>query len=88
MLGYRPVNRATFITALVAVVIIAALAVLLSFAKSDLSAAESDKRVLESDNKLQGQAIATQAFNINRFNQTAMLATRANAITAGNSEKR
>ncbi|EPT4022356.1 hypothetical protein ACVQMG_000515 [Enterobacter roggenkampii] len=80
-------NRATMITALVAVVIIAVLAVLLSFAKSDLNTAESDKRVLESDNALQGLTIATQAFNINRFNQTAQIAARANVIVAGNSEK-
>jgi hypothetical protein len=81
-------NRVAVIVALVAVVVIACLVVLLSFAKSDLNAAESDKRVLESDNALQGQAIATQAFNINRFNQTAQTAARANAIAAGNSEKR
>lgn len=80
-------NRTTLITALVAVLIVAVLAVLLSFAKTDLNAAESDKRVLESDNALQGQVIATQVFNINRFNQTAQTAARANAIAAGNSEK-
>ena len=56
-------------------------------AKSDLNTAESDKRVLESDNALQGQVIATQVFNINRFNQTAQTAARANAIVAGKSEK-
>lgn len=49
--------------------------------------AESESRVLKSDNALQGQVIATQAFNINRFNQTAMVAARANAIVAGDSEK-
>ncbi len=80
-------SRATLISTLVAVVIIAVLSVLLTFAKSDLRTAESDKRVLESDNALQVQVIATQAFNINRFNQTAMVAARANAIAAGNSEK-
>lgn len=79
-------NRATWIIALVAVVIIAVLAVLLAFAKTDLNTAESDKRVLESDTALQGQTIAMQVFNINRFNQTAQTAARANAIVAGNSE--
>jgi hypothetical protein len=49
--------------------------------------AESESRVLKSDNALQGQVIATQAFNINRFNQTAMVAAQANAIVAGDSEK-
>ncbi len=48
--------------------------------------AESVSRVLKSDNALQGQVIATQAFNINRLNQTAQTAQRANAIVAGNSE--
>lgn len=80
-------SRATLISALVAAVIIAVLAVLLAFAKADLNTAENDKRVLESDNALQGQVIATAAFNINRFNQTAMVAARTNAIVAGNSEK-
>lgn len=80
-------NRVAAIVALVAVVTIATLAVLLSLAKSDLSTAESDKRVLESDNALQGQVIATQVFNIDRFNQTAQTAARANAIVAANSEK-
>lgn len=86
MLGDRPVNRLSWIVALVAVVVIAVLAILLSFAKTDLNTAESDKRVLESDNALQGKVIATQVFNINRFNQTAQTAARANAIVAGNSE--
>lgn len=79
-------NRVTAFIALAAVAIIAVLAVLLSIAKSDLTTAESDKRVLESDNALQGLVIATQAFNINRFNQTAQIAARANAIVSGNSE--
>ncbi|MBJ8767886.1 hypothetical protein I5393_05740 [Citrobacter freundii] len=48
--------------------------------------AESDNRVLKSDNTLQSQVIATQAFNINRFNQTAQTVARANAITASASE--
>lgn len=50
------------------------------------AATESENRVLKSDNALQGQVIATQAFNINRFNKTAETAARANAIVAGNSE--
>lgn len=79
-------NRTTAIIGLISVIIIAVMAVLLSFAKSDLTIAERDQRVLESDNALQGQVIATQAFNINRFNQTAQTAQRANAIAADNSE--
>lgn len=58
-----------------------------AFHYSDKAAtAESVNRVLKSDNALQGQVIATQAFNINRFNKTAETAARANAIVAGNSE--
>lgn len=58
-----------------------------AFHYSDKAAtAESEKRVLKSDNALQGQVIATQAFNINRFNKTAETAARANAIVDGNSE--
>ncbi|WP_354692057.1 hypothetical protein [Phytobacter sp. RSE-02] len=58
-----------------------------AFHYSDKAAtAESENRVLKSDNTLQGQVIATQAFNINRFNKTAETAARANAIVAGSSE--
>ncbi|TCW50801.1 hypothetical protein EDC53_102369 [Phytobacter diazotrophicus] len=58
-----------------------------AFHYSDKAAtAESENRVLKSDNALQGQVIATQAFNIHRFNKTAETAARANAIVAGNSE--
>ncbi len=58
-----------------------------AFHYSDKAAtAESENRVLKSDNTLQGKVIATQAFNINRFNQTAQTAARANAIVAGKSE--
>jgi len=79
-------NRATLISALVAAVVIAALAVLLAFANSDLNTIERANRVLQSDNALQSLAIATQAFNINRFNQAAQTAARANAIASSGSE--
>lgn len=80
-------NRVTAIVAVLAVVIIAWLAVLLANNHADLRKVETDKRVLESDNALQGQVIATQAFNIDRFNQIAQTAAQANAVAAGNSEK-
>lgn len=48
---------------------------------------ESENHVLKSDNALQGQVIATQAFNINRFNRTAETASHANAVVDGNSEQ-
>ncbi|KIS44793.1 hypothetical protein [Kosakonia radicincitans] len=80
-------NRITTIASIATVVIIAVLAALLAFAKADLSTAESDNRVLKSDNALQGQVIATQAFNVNRFNQVAQLAASANAVVASDAEK-
>ncbi|WP_433647468.1 hypothetical protein [Kosakonia pseudosacchari] len=79
-------NRVTVIASIIAVVVIAVLVVLLAFAKADLSTAESDNRVLKSDNELQGQVIATQAFNVNRFNQVAQLAANANAAVTSDAE--
>lgn len=79
-------NRVAVIASIIAVVVIAVLAVLLAFAKADLSTAESDNRVLKSDNALQGQVIATQALNVNRFNQVAQLAASANAVVASDAE--
>jgi len=79
-------SRVIAIASIAAVVLIAVLAVLLAFAKADLSNMERDNRVLKSDNALQGQVIATQAFNVNRFNQVAQLAASANAVVASNAE--
>lgn len=79
-------NRLAAIASISAVVVIAVLLALLAFAKADLSNAESANRVLKSDNALQGQVIATQAFNVNRFNQVAQLAASANAVVASNAE--
>ena len=80
-------NRITIIAGATALVIIATLAVWLVSTRADLSAAESDKRVLASDNALQREAIATQVFNINRFNQTAANAAHANALTSASSDE-
>ncbi len=79
-------NRLTAIASVSVVVVIAVLVALLAFTKADLSTAESDNRVLKSDNALQGQVIATQAFNVNRFNQVAQLAASANAVVASDAE--
>lgn len=68
------------------IVLVAVLALLLMKTTTDLSVSESEKRVLKSDNALQGQVIATQAFNVNRFNQVAQLAARANASVASDAE--
>ncbi|HHG8819228.1 TPA: hypothetical protein ACPYV0_000091 [Citrobacter amalonaticus] len=77
--------------AIIAVVIvvgaIAILGVLLANSQADLSTAQSDKRVLEHDNALQGQVIATQAFNFNRFNQVAENTSRLNSLIDAGTEK-
>ncbi|EPB9483494.1 hypothetical protein ACRRHL_001034 [Citrobacter farmeri] len=77
--------------AILAVVIfvgaIAILCVLLTNSQADLSIAQSDKRVLEHDNALQGQVIAVQAFNFNRFNQVAENASRLNSLIDAGIEK-
>lgn len=77
--------------AIIAVVIvvgaIAILGVLLANSQADLSTAQSDKRVLEHDNALQGQVIATQAFNFNRFNQVSENASRLNSLIDAGTEK-
>lgn len=54
---------------------------------ADLSTAQSDKRVLEHDNALQGRVIAVQAFNFNRFNQVAENASRLNSLIDAGTEK-
>lgn len=77
--------------AIIAVVIaagaIAILGVLLANSHADLSTAQSDKRVLEHDNALQGQVIAAQTFNFNRFNQVAENASRLNSLIDAGTEK-
>ena len=65
---------------LIGVVVIAGLSVALVKSCSDASSLQSDNDVLRSDNSMQGQVIATQAFNFNRFNQVAEHANRLNAL--------
>lgn len=81
-------SKAHMILTVLMVAIIATLAILLANTLSNLSTAESDKRVLESDNALQGQVIAAQAFNINRFNQVAQLAAEANATVSTRTDQK
>ncbi|ELX8411692.1 hypothetical protein [Enterobacter bugandensis] len=64
----------------VAIVIIAGLSVALVKSCSDASSLQSDNDALRSDNTMQGQVIATQAFNFNRFNQVAEHANRLNSL--------
>ena len=66
---------------------VAVLCLLLVNSRADLSAAQCDNDVLRNDNALQGQVIATQVFNINRFNQVAQLAAQANAAADAGTEK-
>lgn len=65
---------------LIGVVVIAGLSVALVKSCSDASSLQSDNNVLRSDNTLQEQVIATQAFNLNRFNQVAEHANRLNSL--------
>ncbi|MDM8770150.1 hypothetical protein QU885_08065 [Enterobacter kobei] len=71
----------------VAIVIIAGLSVALVKSCSDASSLQSDNDVLRNDNTLQGQVIATQAFNFNRFNQVAEHANKINSLTDTSTEE-
>ncbi|WP_430493348.1 hypothetical protein [Enterobacter mori] len=84
MLGDRPVKLNLFP---VAIVVIAGLSVALVKSCSDASSLQSDNDVLRSDNTLQGQVIATQAFNFNRFNQVAEHANRLNSLIDTSTEE-
>ncbi|OBS88530.1 hypothetical protein AYL25_13555 [Enterobacter roggenkampii] len=52
-----------------------------------LAHSQADNRVLASDNQLQGQVIAVQAFNFNRFNQIAEHANRLNSLIDTSTEE-
>lgn len=72
---------------LIGVVVIAGLSVALFKSCSDASSLQSDMDVLRSDNSLQGQVIANQAFNFNRFNQVAAHANRLNSLIDTSTEE-
>jgi hypothetical protein len=72
---------------LIGVVVIALLSVALVKSCSDVSNLQSDNDVLRSDNSLQGQVIATQAFNFNRFNQVAEHANKLNSLIDTSTEE-
>ncbi|EKS9205210.1 hypothetical protein [Enterobacter cloacae] len=72
---------------LIAVIIIAGLIVALVKSCSEASNLQSNNDVLRSDNSLQGQVIATQAFNFNRFNQVAEHANRLNSLIDTSTEE-
>nr|WP_249435081.1 hypothetical protein [Enterobacter chengduensis] len=54
---------------------------------SDASGLQSDNEVLRSDNALQEQIIATQAFNFNRFNKVAEQANKLNSLIDTSTEE-
>ena len=72
---------------LLGVVVIAVLSVALVKSCSNASSLQSDIDVLRSDNSMQGQVIATQAFNFNRFNQVAEHANRLNSLIDTSTEE-
>ena len=72
---------------IIGVVIIAGLSVALVRSSSEASNLQSENDVLRSDNSLQGQVIATQAFNFNRFNQVAEHANSLNSLIDTSTEK-
>jgi hypothetical protein len=84
MLGDRPVKLNLFP---VSIVVIAGLSVALVKSCSNASSLQSDNDVLRSDNALQEQVIATQAFNFNRFNQVAEQANRLNSLIDTSTEE-
>lgn len=72
---------------LIFLVVVAGLSVALVKSCSDARNLQSDNDVLRSDNSLQEQVIATQAFNFNRFNQVAEHAYRLNALIDTSTEE-
>ena len=84
MLGAGPMK---INSGLIGVVIIAGLSIALAKSCSNASSLQSDNDVLRSDNSLQGQVIATQAFNFNRFNQVAEHAYKLNSLIDTSTEE-
>ncbi|HCB1459160.1 TPA: hypothetical protein MYP51_005416 [Citrobacter farmeri] len=69
------------------VIVVAVLCILLANSRSDVATLKGDNDVLRNDNTLQGQVIATQAFNFNRFNLVAENANRLNSLIDAGTEK-
>lgn len=72
---------------LIALGVIAGLSIALVKSCADATSLQSDNNVLRSDNSLQGQVIATQAFNFNRFNQVAEHTNRLNSLIDASTEE-
>lgn len=71
----------------ITIMVIAGLSIALVKSCSYASNIQSDNDVLRSDNALQGQVIAAQAFNFNRFNQVAEHASRMNSLIDTSTEE-
>lgn len=78
MINLKAVWRSILTVAVV--VVLAVLSVLLANNRAELTTVQSENQVLRSDNNLQGQVIATQAFNFNRFNKVAEHTNRLNSL--------
>lgn len=72
---------------LLVLALIGALAFFVNHYRDNASRLQSDNDVLRSDNSMQGQVIATQAFNFNRFNQVAEHANRLNSLIDTSTEE-
>jgi len=72
---------------LIVVGVIAGLSLALVKSCADATSIQSDNDVLRNDTALQGQVIATQAFNFNRFNQVAEHAYRLNSLIDTSTEE-
>ncbi|EOX9506601.1 hypothetical protein ACPX3Z_003772 [Citrobacter amalonaticus] len=75
------------LTVMTMVIVVAVLCILLANSRSDVALLQSDNDVLRNDNSLQGQVIATQALNFNRFNQVAENSSRLNSLIDAGTEK-
>ncbi|AMG56011.1 hypothetical protein AL524_12005 [Citrobacter amalonaticus] len=75
------------LTVMTMVIVVAVLCILLANSRSDVALLQSENDVLHNDNSLQGQVIATQAFNFNRFNQIAEFTNRNNSLIDASADK-
>lgn len=67
--------------------VVAVLCVLLANSRADVATLQNDNGVLRNDNTLQGQVIATQAFNFHLFNQVAEHTRSLNSLIDVSTDK-
>lgn len=82
----RAASRSILLVAVIIVVTV--LCILLVNSRSDVATLKSDNDVLRSDNTLQAAVIASQAFNLNRFNQVAEYTSRNNLLIDASADNR